>query len=85
MCSIIQVKQAITDQLSERDFLSAYDLMEYEQQFMRNIHTRSSCGLLTSEIADYDNELFAYADELSNGDYLICIRHASYEHHDIVR
>lgn len=79
MASIESIKAAIIDELSNRSELSATDLANYERQFIDNLHMRKVNGLLTTDIADYEqHELYAYAEELSDEEWLVVIRQRGY-------
>ena len=82
MASIESIKMAIIEQLSERPELSSADIFNYEKQFIDNLRMRSTSGLLATDISDYEqHELYAYAEELGDGEWVTVIRQSGYAQH----
>lgn len=82
MASIESIKMAIIEQLSERPELSTADIVNYEKQFVDNLRMRDTTGLLTTDISDYEqHQLYAYAEELGDGEWIAVIRQCGYAQH----
>ncbi len=82
MASIESIKMAIIEQLSERPELSNADIVNYERQFVDNLRMRNTSGLLTTDISDYEqHQLYAYAEELGDGEWITVIRQCGYAQH----